>query len=246
MQQSSSSSAATTSWHWHGALPNTVSILTLPPAATTAEVREEIPDWAIPSRAPPGLSLDEDPTYSVKVDVSPSLRTDISFLTISVRTSLTVQAFKQRLAAILQVVPERLRICSSGEQVRDHLAIHTEVSVHDQWERELAAYDVLDVIMDGDPQPRLPIRGDQLWTHEQLITYIARVMGKSVLQIRVTDQQGNLWRYPDDKARTSTVLVNVASKLSEELQSYFSRTCPSDPDPLRTPSPRPDLDPFLT
>ena len=47
MQSTSSSSTA---WQWQHALPNAVSILSLPPASTVLEVREEIPEWALPAR----------------------------------------------------------------------------------------------------------------------------------------------------------------------------------------------------
>ena len=49
----------TGTWTWELAAPNTVAILSLPPAATAPEVREEVPKWAIPSYAPPGLHPQE-------------------------------------------------------------------------------------------------------------------------------------------------------------------------------------------
>ena len=42
------------------------------------------------------------------------------------------------------------------------------------------------------------------------------------------------------------VFNSRSMKLSEELQSHFSRTYPSGPDPLQTPPPRPDSNLILT
>ena len=101
---SASSSSTTVPWTWQHTQPNTVSILSLPPAALTPEVREEVPEWAMPSGAPPGLDPPEEKEVKiVKVEVAPSLRTDILALKLSVRASLSLDGFRSRLAGILQV-----------------------------------------------------------------------------------------------------------------------------------------------
>ena len=95
----------TGAWTWEHATPNTASILSLPPAATVPEVREEMPDWAIPSYALPGLLPQEKEARLVKIEISPVLRTDVATLQMMVRASLLPQGLRQRLAEIL-LVPE--------------------------------------------------------------------------------------------------------------------------------------------
>ena len=178
-QSSPASSAQPSTWTWENAMPNTVSILSLPPAATTMEVAEEVPAWAIPLNAPPGLLPQEKDAKVVKVQVSPTLRTDVSALTMVVRTTLLPQGMRQRLSEILLIPPERLTLHDVvGDTLKEHLGLPDEVHVRDAWQKHTAVYDILDVSIAGQDRATFNLKIDQTWTHGQLLRHLAKVVDK--------------------------------------------------------------------
>ena len=216
----SASSVATSQapWTWEDSVPNTVSILSLPPASPTVQVIEEIPEWAN-ARLPPGLPLPEaEDVHVVKVHISPILRTDVVSINLSVRTSLQTSAMRQRLATILQTDEHRIRIVSlEGQPLPLHLATPTEIKVQDVWERDEVHYDVMDVMVRGEEQVKFVIRVDQLWTHAQLVQYLAKILSKSPLHLFLTDAQGTLWHYPEDRRRTTSIVVTFTQPAAPQL-----------------------------
>ena len=206
----SASAAASSSWQWQHAQLNTVSILSLPPAATVAEVREETPEWALPTRAPPGLTNERDSMHIVNIDVSPTLRTDIVSLRLTIRSDLEVSAFRQRVAAILQVPGERLLLQNQmGDVLPEHLGVPTYVQANDQWARDSAVYDMLHVTVEGVQHVKFVVMADPIWVHQQLVDHVAKILGKDPQQVHITDVNGALWRYPEDRLRTSTLTVTL-------------------------------------
>ena len=102
------------------------------------------------------------------MDVSLNLRTDIVSLSISMRSSITPQGLRQRLAGILQISHDRLKVYNQdGEIVPEHLGVPTHVRVHHAWERDSATHDVLDVTVDRNEQVKFLLKVDQLWDHQQ-------------------------------------------------------------------------------
>ena len=191
-------------------MPNTVSILSLPPAGTVPQLREEVPDWAIPSYAPPGLEPQERETKLVKIEISPVLRPDVSKLHLMVRLSLLPTGLRQRLEEILMVPADRLRLFNmAGELLHENLGIPEEIKVHDMWEKHAVVYDILDIAMDDDPHTRFMVKIDQTWTNDQLVSHLSKIMSKDERQLRLSDLAGAPWRYPDDRHRTSTIMVKV-------------------------------------
>ena len=143
-------SAAPAVWTWEHAMPNIVSILSLPPAAIVPELREEVPEWAIPANAPPGLTMQEKEFRMLHIQASPTLRTDMSGLTMAVRTTLLPQGLRQRLSEILLIPADRLKPMNNiGECLQEHLVVPHEVEVRDMWEKHAAVCDILDVSNEG-------------------------------------------------------------------------------------------------
>ena len=197
-------------WTWEHSAPNTVSILSLPPAATVPELREEVPEWAIPAYAAPGLHPAERETKVVKLEISPILRTDVSLLHLTVRTSLTPCGLRQRLEEILMVPADRLRVTNDQDQaLSEHRGLPDEVKVYDMFEKHATVYDVLDIIVEGSPQRRFMIKVDQTWTHDDVVLHLATIMQKEQSQVKLLDMTGIPWKYPEDARRTSTVVLRL-------------------------------------
>ena len=208
--QSTASSAQASTWTWENAMPNTVSILSLPPAATTIEVAEEVPAWAIPINAPPGLLPQEKDAKIAKEQVSPTLRTDVSALAMVVRTTLLPQGLRQRLSEILLIPAERLTLHDVvGDSLKEHLGLPDEVQVRDAWQKHTAVYDILDVSIAGQDRATFNLKIDQTWTHGQLVRHPAKIVDKHDELLETLDLTGKPWRYPEDRVRTSTIVVRT-------------------------------------
>ena len=192
-------------------LHRTPCLFSLPPAATVPELREEMPEWAIPTYAPPGLHPQEREVRMVKVQVSSVLRTDVSALQMMVRVSLLPQGLRQRLAEILLVPEDRLKLFNAGgELLQEDMGIPDEVYVHDMWERHSAVYDILDVVSGETDQVRFMIQIDQTWTQEHLLSHPARILSKHPTQLALTDMNDRPWLYPEYRLQTSTIKVKIA------------------------------------
>ena len=148
--------------------------------------------------------------HVVKIDVSPNVRTDIVSLNMSLRTSITPQALRNRVSGVLQMPQDRLRIYNTmGELVPEHLAVPSHVRVQDAWERVSATYDVLDVKIDNADQLNFILKVDQLWDHQTLVAYIAKILGKTSAQIHLTDAQGAVWHYPEDRLSVTPLVQQI-------------------------------------
>ena len=79
----------------------------------------------------------------------------------------------------------------------------------DAWEKEVGLFAVIDDLLAGDDSVKFAVRVDQTWSHPQLVSYLARIMGKVPSQITTTDSQGAHWRYPEDRLRANKVVVTV-------------------------------------
>ena len=232
----SASASASSTWTWEHAAPNTVAILLLPPAAITPVVKEEVPDWAIPTYPPPGLHPPDKDARLVRVQISPVIRTDVTALQMMVRTSLLPQGLRQRLAEILLVPDDRLKpLSSTGEPLQEELGIPDEIHVQDVWEKHAVVYDILDIVIGDTEQTRFIVKIDQTWTHDQLLAHLAKILSKNETQLQLLTLNGNTWHYPEDRQHTCTVLVKVMPTPVMQIDLLGSLTEPRGG--ARTPSP---------
>ena len=180
-----------TTWTWEHSAPNTVSILSLPPAVPQLEVREEVPEWAIPINAPPGLLPQERDAKVVKVQVCPTLRTDVSALALVVRVTMLPEGLRHRLAEILLLPVERFKLLNVvGEPLPEDTGIPDEVQVRDTWHKYTSVHDILDVSIAGQDQASFILKIDQTWTHGQIAHRIAKILDKPKETIELLDLTG--------------------------------------------------------
>ena len=187
-----------TPWTWETADTPVVSISSRPEPSPPDD---DIPDWAKPPSLSPTIveedvddHIDEPPrVFSVKVYVSPNVRTDIMHVQLVLREGTTVAALRARLSTMLGIVPERVRILTeSNETLLLSTVVPHVVHVQDNWDRQTLAYDYMEIHEEGNNDgPKFIMRVNQLWTHGQLLSAISEVVNRHPTSIVLTDLMGN-------------------------------------------------------
>ena len=69
---------------------------------------------------------------------------------------------------------------------------------------------LMDVIIAGkSPSSSFLLKVDQLWTHRQVLIVLSGILSVPITKLHVTDFSGNIWLYPQDRARSTTIIVHT-------------------------------------
>ena len=105
---------------------------------------------------------------NVRISVSQSLRTDVPSLKLVVRLPFSVAQFRDRVAELPSVPPDRLGLVEEKSQrpIQQEDGVPDRVTVQDAWRALPSRYDVMDVIIAGpDPPPSFVLKVDRKWQH---------------------------------------------------------------------------------
>ena len=199
-------------WTWDDRNPTLVSISSRP--APPVSPREDIPEWAI-TNTPLQTVVPAQPEipepYVAKVDISPSVITDLVTVMLVVREGMTIMHLRCRIASMLGVPADRLMMTDmDNTEIPLHLAIPKTLRAHDKWAADSNSYDVLEVYTTpGTQDSAFVIRVNQLWTHAYLMDKLASIVNVDVNNITLTDLQGNHWHYPESRLSTMALLMHV-------------------------------------
>ena len=200
-------------WTWDNPEALAVTITSRPEPSES----DDVPSWAREQQLQERLQEVEEETqetynvYSVKVYVSPNVRTDVMLVELVLREGSTVAYLRARMAPILGISPERIRVLNEANEVLLHsTVVPSVVSIQDNLDRQTLAYDYMEIHMEGAmASPAFLMRVDQLWTHDQLVQAIANVINKHPSELFLADLRGNKWLYPRDRAAHMSIRVGT-------------------------------------
>ena len=182
-------------WTWEvpATLPVSISSGPLPPQPP----QEEVSEWAI-ANTPLQTTIPEpvatkSPYVTRVEEVSPGVRTDVVAVDIVVKEGMKISHLRVRVASILSVPPDRLRVIDmDNTDLALHLQIPTSLRMHDKWSAESITYDIImEIYMNTmSPESSFVLRINQLWTHEQVMEKIAQIMHIGPANITLTDMHG--------------------------------------------------------
>ena len=199
-------------WTWEEEPQQPVSISFRP--TSTGSAHEEIPEWAIantPLRTVVAPPVEPPEPYVARVQISPSVRTDIMSVDLVVREGMTLLHLRVRVASMLGVPPHRLNMTNmDNNELPLQQQVPTSFRDNDRWAAKSVAYDIMDVYLGPmGSDSAFVLRLIRIWTHEQIIEKIASIIGVSSNNVPVTDMDGNQWHYPESRATSMAVMVHA-------------------------------------
>ena len=107
--------------------------------------------------------------YVTQVQVSPSVRTDVSSLDLVLKPRTTLLHLRVRVASLLAVMTDL-----DNNELPLHHPVPTFFRVHDRWVSEPVENDIVDVYLGPmGNDSAFVFRVYRIWTHEQIIEKLA-------------------------------------------------------------------------
>ena len=178
---------------------------------------EEIPDWAI-------ARTRRDQDYQVRVYLSPSIRSDLAYLTFKEGQVRTVGTLKMRLADILHTRKERIGVYSADnmhELLQEWMRTPTKVVIEDLMALPTPAFHYLNVYH-RDAGQEFILRIHYAMDNDRVRLMLGAIVREDPLNVLLFDHNGAPWVHPESMATcTAAILVIQRGGMHSDDQERY-------------------------
>ena len=164
---------------------------------------EEIPEWAI-------ARTRREQDYQVRVYLSPSIRSDLAYLTFKEGQVRTVGTLRMRLADILHTRKERIGVYSADnmhELLQEWQRTPTKVVIEDLMASPTPVFHYLNVYH-RDAGQEFILRIHYAMDNDRVRLMLGAIVREDPLNVLLFDHNGAPWIYPESMATcTAAILV---------------------------------------